>query len=100
MKIQNKTLMYRIDKIKLIDLDTLIEEACADNVPGYASVSIKTDGLGVHVVFEWVEQKVPEYPYKQEWDIFGEKVKMPKDDWSKLKPGDPAPWIKYQKPKP
>ena len=57
MKIQHKTLMYRIDKISLVDLDDLIEEACGDGVPEHASVVIRTDGFGNHVVFEWVERE-------------------------------------------
>lgn len=64
MKIRHKTLMYRIDKITLLDLDDLIEEACADGVPGNASVVVRIDGAGTHVTFEWVEQKVDRSSYK------------------------------------
>ena len=92
MKIRHKTLMYRIDNITLVDLDDLIEEACADGVPGNASVVVRIDGSGTHVTFEWAGQTVVKSPYAE---YKSNVSKRDKSKWYKEKPyfnGDSKPY--------
>lgn len=89
MKIRHKTLMYRIDNITLVDLDDLIEEACADGVPSNASVVVRIDGSGCHITFEWAGQTVVKSPYAEYKPNAEYKSKVSKPDkskWYKEKP--------------
>ena len=71
MKTKYTTLMIRIDRVTVDSLLEVTGLAVKHRVPPQASVSIRTDGTGTHIIFEWVDEP-------------------------KLKPGDPSPWT--QKP--
>lgn len=50
---------FKVDRVRLEDLDRILEELCFLDVPDNASISIHTDGTGTHVTAEWAELEVP-----------------------------------------
>lgn len=55
MEVKNKTLMIKVDKVTTGDAIKVTDLAVKHGVPRHASVSIRTDATGTHIVFEWAD---------------------------------------------
>jgi hypothetical protein len=50
--------MIRVDRFEVDDALSLSKIALLHSVPGNASVNIRTDGAGTHIIFEWVHKPI------------------------------------------
>jgi len=63
MKKKYTTTKIKVDKITVADL-TYLKDMLYGQVPSHASVEIRTDATGTHLIFEWVD--LSELTYDQQ----------------------------------